>query len=482
MTSSMLDRSKSALLTIHANLTPDYLCQSGRSSNKVFKRVRHALSHAPRIREITLQSRSCIDFSRLIKDFPTSLPNLESFTLKAVTHENQAAFDVPQELFKHDTLPLHQLDLQCCSIPESLLNVLPSHCSVLTRLELHHVAPLTRQGILRIVEAAAGSIEILVLDHVSSFTSPFTGPEHGVALSLPRLSSLHLRGRAEITFCLLRSFTIPSDSRLRLEFCLSVLTPAFRYSPLAKHSSSGSPVRSLLFHHAPQQLCEPYDRGLRLLGYTETATPEYYYAEPEDAKVDIHFSCWEDLERHILTDTLLKLWRAVVNNGKEVHAVTIARISCISTAVWSQLLRNVPEVRELCIHGSPALRALCAVLGAYTPAIGDATPSTPTSSMLSLPSLQTLTVCEGAFRSFPSHRMGSGTRGVDFEALMTCLEARKNAGKRLEKLVVCYSDASRSDMEELGTMVDRLVWDGSLFGRDSIPIPDITPKDVDDRE
>ncbi|TFY73419.1 hypothetical protein EWM64_g10592, partial [Hericium alpestre] len=285
MTRTMLDRSKDVLINIHANPTPDYLQGPGvngsRNIMQVFKGVRRALSHASRVKEINLRSRQCKYFSRLIKEFPAEVPYLERFALRAITHENSVVFEVPSELFSHDPLPLDHLEFECCSIPRSLQEILPSHCSALTHLELHYVAPLSRQFIINILAAAAATIETVHIDLISPFSSSFLSSGHLPTITLPSLRSLYFRDRAEVAFGVLRHLILSPTARLRVEIGLSALTPTFQYNPLATHAAAGAPVRSLLLHHAPQRLCEPHERGLRLLGFTDAAAPEYFFSEPD---------------------------------------------------------------------------------------------------------------------------------------------------------------------------------------------------------
>ncbi len=78
--------------------------------------------------------------------------------------------------------------------------------------------------------------------------------------------------------------------------------------------------------------------------------------------------------------------------------------------------------------------------------------------------LQSLTIYEASFRN-------GGTQDVDLHALRTCLDDLSAKGCGITELIVCYSDAWRQDMEELAKHARQFLWDGSMNGTTSVPVP-----------
>jgi len=119
------------------------------------------------------------------------------------------------------------------------------------------------------------------------------------------------------------------------------------------------------------------------------------------------------------------------------------------------LLLTLPSLREVCIHGSASLRALCG-----SEPNGD--PGTRPSPLMRLRELQTLTIYEASFRS-------GGTQGIDLHALCNCLDQLSASGYGTIELIVCYTDAWRQDIEEVANHARHLLWDGSINGTTGVP-------------
>jgi len=184
--------------------------------------------------------------------------------------------------------------------------------------------------------------------------------------------------------------------------------------------------------------------------WTHGSAPSYFYAdEAPPPKLDIHFTCSDDVDGAATRAVLVELCEALPLHAVRGFTIAHARVARQDLA---SLLIGLTSARELCVHGSMPLRALCAALKPTGP--GRDAP---------LPALDTLSVNEAVFRS-------GGVRDADYSALVAALGARSVVGVRLPHLVVCYSDAMRQDLEDLAGVVADLVWDGSLQGRASVPV------------
>jgi len=117
----------------------------------------------------------------------------------------------------------------------------------------------------------------------------------------------------------------------------------------------------------------------------------------------------------------------------------------------------LPSVREICVHGSVALRALYG-LEINGNVVNRAPP------LARLRELRSLTIHEASFRNGETH-------DVSLRALCDRLDELSERGYGVTELIVCYSDASRQDMEELAKHVREFLWDGSTNGTSGVPVP-----------
>lgn len=435
----MLELSRNVPISIRVNLG----CAP---HSKLYESVQEVLHHAPRAKEISLESVDSERFNNLLASLPASFPFLERLSLKGILLDSRMmAFQVPSQLFTNDPLSLRSLTLHHCAttFDEQLF---PVHCHKLVNLDLCHVGPLRCDTILTILENAT-NLETISIDSVTGFmpTGGLPEPQPNQIVDLPNLTRLALCDQAFAVFSLLRYLSFPIQAVINLRFSIGTFLPFPIFSLLTSHLARSPPMQSILLHAQDFRA----RRGLRVMAWNKNIPPEYFYIEDLPApKLDVHFSCTDGSDDAALRIALNDLLRSVTVSS--VHSLTIARITqVIPTDLWSGLLSSFAFVRDLCLHGSTAIRNISTVLG---------------SSMSLLPKLETLTIYEAAFRS------SAGARDFDFSALMGCLKAREKNGKKVPRLVVCYSDARREDMEVLAGCASEFVWDGSQQGRQSVPV------------
>jgi len=451
----MLERSKPLPIAIRVNLTPGggQFDDNSYRIRRTFKAVSRALRNSDRAKEITLRTGPSERLPKAFEDIRPTSSQLEYLALCGYGDNiRSTVFDVPSTIFAQCLFPLKTLILERCKVVPSDLT---RHCAHLTHLELRSVPSFNIGDLVAIFRLASPTLQSIILDSIPIPRGVFERVPH---TSFPRLSVLNFSApsgdsHAHNVFFLLHFMTIPFTATLILGFLILGPTwhiPAPIIPALGRHFSGGDPVRSLIIF----QTNIHKRRGLRMQGWTRPTLPRFFY--PEDAPspaVDVHWICEEaedgsSLER-ILTDLIS------VGPLHAVQTLTIARVSVLSVTVMDALLLTLPSLREVCIHGSASLRALCGL----EPNGG---PGTRPSPLIRLRELQILTIYEASFRD-------GGTQGVDLHALCNCLDQLSARGHGTIELIVCYSDAWRQDMEELAKHSRHFLWDGSINGTTGVP-------------
>jgi hypothetical protein len=457
LATTMIERSKPLPIAVRANLTPGggKLDDDSYPIRCMFKAVSRALRNSDRAKEINLRTARSARLAKAFEDIRPTSSQLEYLALRGYGDGSPSTvFDVPSSIFAHCVFPLKTLILERCKVTPS---VLTRHCAHLTHLELRSVPSFNVGDLVAIFRLAASSLQSIILDTLPIPGGVFKKIQH---TSFPELSLLNFSApngdsHAHNVFFLLHFMTIPVTTTLNLQFLILGPTwqmPAPIIPTLGRHFSGGDPIRSLIIFQSSQHK----RRGLRIQGWTRPNLPRFFY--PEEAPspiIDVHWVCEEaddggSLER-ILTD--------VVSVGPlhAVQALTIARVTVLSAATMDSLLLMLPSLREVCIHGSASLRAVCGL----EPSGGPISRSPP---LVRLRELQSLTIYEASFRN-------GGTQDVDLHALRTYLDDLSARGCGITELIVCYSDAWRQDIEELAKNTRQFLWDGSTNGTTSVPVP-----------
>ena len=461
LATTMLDRSKPMHISIRANLTPGdgQFDDASYRIRCMFKAVSRALRSSDRAKEINLRSGPSKHLTKAFHDIRPTSSELEYLALRGYGDNlRSTVFDVPSTIFSQCIFPLKTLVLERCKVIPA--DITP-HCTHLTHLELRSVAVFNSRDILNIFQLASSSLQSIILDSIPLSGGVFF--EGIPQIFFPHLSVLNLNatnGDSHIhnVFFLLRSIAIPLTASLILQFLIPGSTwqmPAPIIPTLGRHFSGGDPIRSLIVF----QTNDHKRRGLRLQGWTRATLPRFFYAEDAPSPtVDVHFICEEDENNNSLERILSEL--TSMGPLHAVQSLTIARVSVLSAIGMDVLLRMLPSLRELCIHGSASLRALCGMEPGGDP-VARLPPLPP---LVRLCELQTLTVYEATFRN-------GETQGIDLHALRNCLDELSAKGHGANELIVCYSDASRQDMEELASRVRTFLWDGSLNGTMAVPVP-----------
>jgi hypothetical protein len=453
----MLERSKPLPIAVRANLTPGggKLDDTSYPIRCMFKSVSRALRNSDRAKEINLRTAPSRRLTKAFEDIRPTSSQLEYLALRGYGDNTPSiVFDVPSTIFAQCVFPLKTLILERCKVVPS---VLTRHCAHLTHLELHSVHSFNVGDIVVIFQLASSSLQSIILDTIPIPGGMFKRIQR---TSFPHLSLLNFSApngdsHAHNVFFLLHFMTIPLTATLILQFLILGPTwqmPAPVIPTLRRQLSGVDPIRSLIVFQSNHNK----RRGLRFQGWTRPTLPRFFY--PEEAPspmVDVHWVCEEaedggSLER-ILTDLVS------VGPLHAVQALTIARVTALSVAAMDGLLLMLPSLREVCIHGSASLRALCGV----EPSGGPIARPPP---LVRLRELQSLTIYEASFRS-------GGTQDVDLHALRNCLDDLSAKGCGITELIVCYSDAWRQDMEELAKHVRQFLWDGSINGTTTVPVP-----------
>jgi len=319
------------------------------------------------------------------------------------------------------------------------------------------VTSISTGDIINIFRLASSSLQSIVLDSVPLHagvvgdTSQIILPQ----LSLLHFSAIHGDSHAHNVFFLLHFIVIPPTASLILQFLIFGSTrqiPVPIINTLARHFSAGEPIRSLIVSQANLHK----RRGLRIQGWTRATLPRFFYADDAPSpNLDVHF-VWEEEDDNSLIERILPEF-ATVGPLHAVQTLTIARVSVLSVAAMDVLLLMLPSVREVCVHGSAALRALYG-LELNGSAVNRAPP------LARLRELRSLTIHEASFRNGETH-------DVSLRALCDRLDELSASGHGATELIVCYSDASRQDMEELAKHVRGFLWDGSTNGTSGVPVP-----------
>ncbi|KAF8270597.1 hypothetical protein EI94DRAFT_1698692 [Lactarius quietus] len=457
LATTMLERSKPTPIVIRANLTPGggQLDDTSYRIRCMFKAVSRALRSSDRAKEIVLRSGPSKHLTKAFDDIRPTTSQLEYLSLRGYGDNlRSTVFDIPGSIFSHGIFPLQTLILERCHvIPSALFR----HCTHLTHLELRSVTAFSIGDIVTMFRVASSSLQSIVLDSVPLHAGVV---EEGPQIVFPHLSLLHFNAihgdsHAHNVFFLLHFLAIPPSASLRLQFLILGSTrqiPIPIINTLTRHFSAGEPIRSLIVFQANLHK----RRGLRIQGWTRATLPRFFYADhAPPPNIDVHF-VWEEEDDNSLIERILPEF-ASVGPLHAVQALTIARVSVLSVAAMDVLLLMLPSVREICVHGSVALRALYG-LEINGNVVNRAPP------LARLRELRSLTIHEASFRNGETH-------DVSLRALCDRLDELSERGYGVTELIVCYSDASRQDMEELAKHVREFLWDGSTNGTSGVPVP-----------
>ncbi|KAI0050280.1 hypothetical protein FA95DRAFT_640882 [Auriscalpium vulgare] len=440
----MLDRSQDAPLIIRCDFVRENEIES--QVAPIYKAARRALRHSSRAKEISLRSRSGKQLAKLVSDTRPPGEMLESLSLLGVAERYyNTVFDLPVDLFARAPVwPLRKLVLERVKLPP---NVLPRHCAHLVHLELHYVTPLSVEDVLHIARAASNTLEVLILDLVPLSLSTELPTE---PIPVPRIRRLHLNCtfgdlRANSAFGLLPLLTIPPTASIRLQVLLSGLwltAPPLMAPTLVTHAAKGAPLRAILISQANLYR----RRGLRLHAWTSTAAPTFFHTDDMPLpKLDVQIVREPDGDNTSLHRALLDLIGALPLHT--VRSATIARLDSIPAGLFTTVLPALAALEEITVHGSSALHALCSM-----PSAAHEPP------LVQMAGLHTLAVYEA---------VGAG----DFRPLRRTLQQRIDLGIRLPSLVVCYSNVVRSVMEGFAGLAGEVLWDGSVSGMQTVPVP-----------
>ncbi|KAH9025008.1 hypothetical protein EDB83DRAFT_2389576 [Lactarius deliciosus] len=457
LATTMLERSKPTPIVIRANLTPGggQIDDASYRIRCMFKAVSRALRSSDRAKEIDLRSGPSKHLAKAFDDIRPTTSQLEYLSLRGYGDNlRSTVFDVPSSIFSHCQFPLQTLILERCHvIPPSLVR----HCTHLSHLELRSVTAFSIGDIVTIFRHASPSLQSIILDSVPLHAGVV---EETTQVVLPHLSLLHFNAihgdsHAHNVFFLLHFIIIPPTASLVLQFLILGSTrqiPVPIINTLGRHFSAGEPIRSLIVSQANLHK----RRGLRIQGWTRATLPRFFYADDAlSPNIDIHF-VWEEEDDNSLVERILPEF-ASIGPLHAVQMLTIARVSVLSVAAMDVLLLMLPSVREVCVHGSAALRALYGLELNGNP-VNRALP------LARLRELRSLTIHEASFRN-------GETQDVGLRALCDRLDELSARGYGVTELIVCYSDASRQDMEELAKHVREFLWDGSMNGMSGVPVP-----------
>ncbi|KAI9445795.1 hypothetical protein F5148DRAFT_1292724 [Russula earlei] len=457
LATTMLERSKPLPIVVRANLTPGG-GQFDDNSYRIrctFKAVSRALRNSDRAKEINLRTGPSERLPKAFEDIRPTSSRLEYLALRGYGDNiRSTVFDVPSSIFAQCLFPLKTLILERCKVVPSDLT---RHCSHLTHLELHSVPSFNIGDLFAIFRLASSTLQVIILDSIPIPRGVFERIQH---TSFPHLSVLKFTApngdsHAHNVFFFLHFMTIPFTANLILEFLILGPTwqiPAPIIPALSRHFTGGDAIRSLIIFQTNLHK----RRGLRIQGWAKPSLPGFFYAEdaPSPA-VDVHWVCEEAEDGSSLERILIDL--ASIGPLHAVQALTIARVSVLSVTAMDSLLLMLPSLGEVCIHGSASLRAVCGL----EPNGGSITRPPP---LVRLRELKRLTIYEASFRN-------NGTQDVDLHVLRNCLGQLVVNGHETTELIVCYSDACRQDMEELAKHVRHILWDGSINGTTSVPVP-----------
>lgn len=457
LATTMLERSKPTPIVIRANLTPGggQFDDTSYRIRCMFKAVSRALRSSDRAKEIDLRSGPSKHLSKAFDDIRPATSQLEYLALRGYGDNlRSTVFDVPGSIFSHCLFPLQTLILERCHlIPSSLFG----HCTHLTHLELRSVTAFSIGDIVNIFRLASWSLQSIMLDSLPLHAGPVDETSQVILphLSLLHFNAIHGDSHAHNVFFLLHFIAIPPTASLVLQFLIFGSTrqiPLPIINTLTRHFSAGEPIRSLIVFQANLHK----RRGLRIRGWTRATLPRFFYADDAPSpNIDVHF-VWEEEDDNSLIERILPEF-ATVGPLHAVQTLTIARVSVLSVAAMDVLLLMLPSVREVCVHGSTALRALYG-LELNGSAVNRAPP------LARLRELRSLTIHEASFRNGETH-------DVSLRALCDRLDELSAKGYGVTELIVCYSDASRQDMEELAKHAREFLWDGSTNGTSGVPVP-----------
>ncbi|KAI0267258.1 hypothetical protein BC834DRAFT_870431 [Gloeopeniophorella convolvens] len=456
LATTMLERSKGIPIAVRANLTPEGFDDDSHRVKSMFKAVSRAISHSDRAKEITLRSRPSRHLAKLFDALRPPSSQLELLSLTGYGDNLRSpAFDIPDSVFSHSEFPLRRLVLERCKVSPS---VVVRHCVQLTHLNLNSVTNFNVSDVFDIFRASSSTIQSIILDNVPLGAAELSAP----SVPFPQLSLLHLNtvcgdSRVLNVFSLLPLMVVAPDALLIIKFLIfgsTIQIPIPFLPTLSHHVSSGDPTQSLVIFQEDSQK-RP---GIRIQGWAKAIPPSFLYlTHTPPPTVDIHLVC-EEGNNDALGEKLSELLS--IGPLQTVQTLTIARVLNLSVSVVDSLLLMLPSLREIRVHGSSALGALCGMRPD-----GQVVPSAP---LAQLRELRSINVNEVVFRTGRTMST-AGTVEPVLGALCGALGQSSSGNSVPLGLTVCYSDASFQDMEELAKHAT-LIWDGSTHGVGAVPL------------
>ncbi|KAI0319859.1 hypothetical protein OF83DRAFT_1082003 [Amylostereum chailletii] len=377
--------------------------------------------------------------------------------------------------FWDTVMPLRRLKLESVvPVPTSFSasKILLPHCARLTHLELNCMPTFFTNDVLRLLSAARSTLEVVVFDlsplrHGIATSAPALAPEQPIVLSnLDRMqiTSTSTATEPNMPANILQHVVFPPTAKININLSLTSADHFQKtictYVPINDSRHPPPPYQTALIYYTTP---EPFHSSTFHLSawslpssWTRRGAPDFFDRDSApDAELQVRISL---APQYVLDDTwFVGALADIIRMARldPVYGATIARLPVEAAKEWTRLLRTLPNVRELCIHGTRAIEGACGALSNAGHAV--------------LPRLETLAVYEAALRDDTA----SG-RTSAFDALYTTLGERAAA---LKEACLCYSDVGISDVDALAGQVRgrELVWDGSRKGRSSVPEPEPEP-------
>ncbi|KAI0057274.1 hypothetical protein BV25DRAFT_1439500 [Artomyces pyxidatus] len=445
LTRTMLERVGNVPVAIRADLMNTANSETG--THSLLHGLSRAMTHHGSIRELTLCGIR--DMAPLLDVTLPAGIQLEALTLRGAAEKfYQTVFYVPASFFTNalQAWPLRRLVLERVFVPSG---VLMRHCTQLRHLELHYATQLAVGELLSIVQASSATLEHITVDLVPLHVQDVTAPPHAT-VTLPKLKYLrvncifHDRDRREQSaFQMMQKLVFPADTCVLVQLLITQppfgpwQIPTSIFPQLVAHANAGAPLRGLLF-----QQDNVFDKGgMRIKAWTSAKVPSFFDEQYPVPKIDVHVVRDPNVEHTMVHHTLYTLTSDMPFDN--VVSATFARLENKTSGMLCLILPHLTGLRELTVHGSGVIHELC----------------DGPSPLHDLKGLWTLSVYEAAGHD-------------DIHALCVALDKRaKYVGEKLPRLFVCYSNVTFAEIDALSTYVGDIIWDGSLEGAQSVPIP-----------
>ncbi|KAJ3512130.1 hypothetical protein NLJ89_g3704 [Agrocybe chaxingu] len=451
----MFERSKTASLTIHANLERHHTC--------TLDNLELALNHAWRLRHFTLNCGH-VPIQRVLESFPRSAPRLESLVINDGPRYSLASyppFKLACDSFS-DTDRLRRLELVKVEVNwDSRL------LSSLTHLKLDDISfggrPLTTQ-LLNMLRRMP-DLEVLELRDCLALDEGHEDAESSgkPVLHLAHLQSLNLTGTHLELEPLLRRISVPSTAKI------SCLASGGRSPEFTKFIAAFSAVRVASFNteHAPViralHITSPNPASLRFQLYSE-APPDFpYYGHHYNGKkayTEVGLSSGLALTTPQV-EQYLRAMHSVLPLAKIDKLQISIPFNCVDlgASALSDTYGTLPNLKSVCIIGHPAslsmINAMVAQPAGQTPNTGAA----PTSVAFS--PLQSIIFYDIEFYT-PIH---GETRVLTIDRMKDFLIERYERGAEIQRLE--FVECTRlclDDVEDLREIVVDVEWDQVQMG------------------